>query len=171
MVTEDRNVFAPGDWIVHESHGIGQIVAIESNSIGDKETTYYRIDMDNSTIWVPLGGEELLRDLASPEEFAQAVAILQRPSRRMSSAYRSRLARIRKAKDKGTPKALARMVRDLWARQKRQGKLSKTENQALRDMLDQLLAEWSISTGMDESKTSEKVFSLLHQNAMPAATS
>ena len=161
------NLYSPGDWIVHEAHGVGQIIAIENKSIGDKEAGYYRIDTEDCTLWVPLDGEDLLRVLATPEEFAEATAILKRPSQQMSTNYRSRLARIRRAQDKGTPSALARIVRDLWARQQRRGKLSKTENQALRDIFAQLLTEWTVSMGTDESKTREKIYALLQKNALP----
>ena len=167
--TSTANGYSPGDWIVHDAYGIGQIIAIEHKSIGNKEATYYRIDTDDSTLWVPLGGESLLRLLAPPEEFAEATAVLKRPSRQMSANYRSRLARIRRAQASGTPQALARIVRDLWARQQRQGKLSKTENQALREMSSQLLAEWSVSMKMDENRAREKFYTLLRQHALTVA--
>jgi RNA polymerase-interacting CarD/CdnL/TRCF family regulator len=84
----------------------------------------------------------------------------------MSTIFQSRLACIRQAEAKGTPQALARTVRDLWARQKRRGKLSNTEGLALRQMIDRLLAEWSISLEMDENQMSKKFYALLHQHAL-----
>jgi len=91
--------------------------------------------------------------------------VLKRPSRLMSTSFQTRLARIRKAKAKGTPQALARIVRDLWSRKARRGKLSNTEKWALRDMINQLLAEWSVSLDMDESQTSKKLYAILRQTA------
>ena len=164
-------MFSPGDWIVHSGHGIGQIVIIEEKSFGKKNTTYYRIETDEITLWVPVGEEDSLRFVSPPEEFSRALEVLQRPSRHMSTSFNSRCARIRQARAKGTPLALARIIRDLWARQQRRGKLSNTEGQALRDMIAQLLAEWSITMEMDESQSSEKLFSLLRQNALPAVGS
>lgn len=169
ITADTYSTYSPGDWVVHDAHGIGQIIAIENKSIGDKEADYYRIDTEDSTLWVPLGGESLLRLLAPPEEFAEATAVLKRPSRQMSTNYRSRLARIRRAQASGTPRALARIVRDLWARQQRQGRLSKTENQALREMSSQLLAEWSVSMNMEENKAREKFYTLLRQHALSVA--
>ncbi len=168
-MTNTANRYSPGEWIVHDAHGIGQVIAIENKKIGNKEADYYRIDTEDCTLWVPLDGENLLRVLAAPEEFAEATAVLKRPSRQMSADYRSRLARIRRAQAKGTPQALARTVRDLWAREQRHGKLSKTENQALRDIFSQLLNEWSVSMGMNEKLTREKIYTLLRQYALPTA--
>ena len=170
-MTATENGYSPGDWIVHDAHGIGQIITIENKAIGSKEAVYYRIDTENCTLWVPLDAEDVLRFLATPEEFAEATAVFKRPSRQMSTNYRSRLAHIRRAQDKGTPKALARIVRDLWARQQSRGKLSKTENQALRDLFAQLLTEWSVSMEMEEKRTREQIYSLLQQNALPVPVS
>lgn len=170
---EERNkaiIFSPGDWVIHNGHGIGKIEAIEEKSFGNRqEKTYYRIVTDEITLWVPAAEDGTLRMVPPPEAFAQAVAVLQRPSRRMSPAFKSRLARIRQAKAKGSPQALARIVRDLWARQERRGQLSNTEKQALRGLINEFLAIWSISTSLEESQISKKLFSLLRQNALSAA--
>lgn len=162
--------FASGDWIVHSGHGIGKIVAIEEKSLGNnKEKPYYRIETEDITLWVPVEDDNLLRRVTPPEDFEKAVAVLERPSKRMSSTYQSRLARIRKAQAKGTPRALAQVLRDLWGRQKRKGKLSHTEKQALRNLISEFLAEWSVSVGIKKSKVRKKLYSLLRQNALPAA--
>lgn len=170
-IIDIENGYSPGDWIVHEAHGIGQIIAIERKSIGSKAATYYRIDTEECTVWVPVDGEGPLRTLAAPEQFVEATAVLERPSRQMSTNYRSRLARIRRARLQGTPPALARIVRDLWAREQCQGRLSKTEKQAWRDMFAQLLSEWSVSMHMEEKQTRKQIYSLLRQNALPATAS
>lgn len=161
-------LFTPGDWIVHSNLGIGQVTAVETKSISDEENTYYRIETEQMLLWVPVSEADAVRMVAPPETFAEAEAVLQRPSRRMSKAFQSRLARIRKAQAAGTPLALARTVRDLWARQKRRGKLSSTERQALRKMTEQLLSEWSVSMNMDENQTSKKLYALLRQQVTPA---
>lgn len=164
--------FSAGDWIIHNTHGIGKVIAIEEKSFAKQpEKIYYRIETDEITIWVPADQDEVLRMLPPPEEYDRAVAILKQPSRRMSPAFKSRLARIRQARAAGTPQALARIVRDLWARQKRRGQLSNTEKVALRDLINQLLAEWSLSTGLAKSQLSKKFYSLLRQNALPAVKS
>jgi len=142
--------FASGDWIVHSGHGIGKIVAIEEKSLGNnKEKPYYRIETEDITLWVPVEDDNLLRRVTPPEDFEKAVAVLERPSKRMSSTYQSRLARIRKAQAKGTPRALAQVLRDLW--------------------ISEFLAEWSVSVGIKKSKVRKKLYSLLRQNALPAA--
>ncbi len=157
--------YSPGDWIVHTNLGIGQVTAIENKTIGNEKTTYYRIEADQMMVWVPIDEPECLRAVASPAAFAEATAVLQRPSQRMSTAFQIRLARIRKAEANGTPQALARIVRDLWARRRRRGQLSNTEDQAMRKMIDTLLSEWAVSLNMDEHQAKNQFYSLLQQHA------
>lgn len=121
-------IYNLGDWIVHRNYGIGQIKGIETQSIGEQKTTYYKIEAHNdSTIWVPVASEEeLLRPVASKDEFAEVVQVMKRPSRRMNAHFPARIASIRQVSREGNPVMLARMVRDLWARRSRRGQLSTT---------------------------------------------
>ena len=163
-------MFSSGDWVVHHNYGIGQIVAIEEKTIGKNrsKTTYYRIKLENSVIWVPITSD-MIRTVAPPEAFAEAIKVLERPSRKMSPSFQKRLVRLRQAEAKATPKTLAKVVRDLWGRQKRRGNLSQTEDRFFRKMVDRFLTEWAVSTGLEKSRTSEKLYFMLQQHALPTA--
>ena len=167
------HTFAPGDWIVHRHYGIGQVKAIEAKAIGEQETTYYKIDAHNhSTIWAPVTSEEeLLRPVATQEEFAEVLQVLQRPSRKMNARFQTRVARIRKVSREGNPVMLARTVRDLWARRSRRGQLSNTEESAWRRLTDRLVAEWTVSMGLDETQVNQEMYSLLEEHALATASS
>jgi hypothetical protein len=65
-----KNGYSPGEWVVHETHGLGQIVAVENKTIGSKNVMYCAIDSGDFTWWVPLAGKKLLRVLAPPEDTA-----------------------------------------------------------------------------------------------------
>lgn len=165
--------FSPDDWIVHRHYGIGQVKAVETKAIGEEETTYYKIEAHNdSTIWVPVSSEEdLLRPAASEDEFAEVVQVLKRPSRKMNSQFQTRVARIRKVSREGNPVTLARTVRDLWARRSRRGQLSNTEESAWRRLADRLVAEWTVSMGMDEDQVSQRMYNLLEEHAVVSTAS
>lgn len=168
--TQIIGTFSPNDWIVHRHYGIGQIKAVETKTIGEEATTYYKIEAHNdSTIWVPVASEEeLLRPAASEDEFAEVVQVLQRPSRRMNSQFQTRIARIRKVSREGNPVMLARTVRDLWARRSRRGQLSTTEESHWRRLVDRLIAEWTVSMGLDETQANERLYALLEKHALPS---
>lgn len=167
------HTFAPGDWIVHRHYGIGQVKAIETKAIGEEETTYYKIDAHNdSTIWAPVTSEEeLLRPIASEEEFAEVLQVLQRPPKKMNSHFQTRIARIRQVSREGNPVKLARAVRDLWARRSRRGQLSNTEETHWRSLTDRLIAEWTVTMGMDEDQVNQEMFNLLEENTLAPASS
>jgi RNA polymerase-interacting CarD/CdnL/TRCF family regulator len=165
--------YNPGDWIVHRNYGIGQIKAIEPQSIGEQETTYYKIEAHNdSTIWVPVASkEELLRPVASKDEFAEVVQVMKRPSRRMNAHFPARIASIRQVSREGNPVMLARVVRDLWARRSRRGQLSTTEEDYWRQMTERLIAEWTVSMGLpNETQAHHKMYTLLKQHALVVAS-
>lgn len=158
-----QNSYSTGDKIVHNYHGVGVVMELENMAIGGEEKLYYRIRTpDDTVIWVPTNEEGFLRKVAPPEVFKNRVTdILQRPSKKMSSAFQTRIAKIRKARDEGSPQALARIVRDLMGRRVRKGRLSTTEQQELNTVMDKLQAEWAASVGKEESQARDKIFSLL----------
>jgi len=166
------HTFSPGDWIVHRHYGIGQVKAIETKAIGAQETTYYKIDAHNdSTIWAPVTSEEeLLRPVATAEEFAEVLQVLQRPSRKMNSHFQTRIARIRQVSREGNPVKLAQTVRDLWARRSRRGQLSNTEESHWRRLTDRLIAEWTVTMGIDENEVNKEMYNLLEENALASAS-
>lgn len=168
--TQTIGTFSPDDWIVHRHYGIGQIKAVETKTIGEEATTYYKIEAHNdSTIWVPVTSEaELLRPAASEDEFAEVMQVLQRPSRRMNAQFQTRIARIRQVSREGNPVMLARTVRDLWARRSRRGQLSTTEESHWRRLVDRLIAEWTVSMGLDETQANERLYALLEKHALPS---
>lgn len=168
--TQTTATFSPDDWIVHRHYGIGQIKAVETKKIGEEETTYYKIEAHNdSTIWVPVTSEDdLLRPAASKDEFAEVVQVLKRPSRQMNTQFQTRIARIRKVSREGNPVMLARTVRDLWARRSRRGQLSTTEESHWRRLVDRLIAEWTVSMGLDETQANERLYTLLEEHALPS---
>lgn len=165
--------FSPGDWIVHRNYGIGQVKAIETKAIGEQETTYYKIAAHNdSLIWAPVDSEDdLLRPAASKDEFAEVLEVLQRPSKKMNSHFQTRIARIRQVSREGNPVKLARTVRDLWARRSRRGQLSNTEESHWRRLTDRLIAEWTVTMGLNEDQVNQEMYNLLEENALASASS
>lgn len=168
---ETQYTFSPGDWVVHRHYGIGQIKAIETKTIGESATTYYKIEAHNaSTIWAPVASEEeLLRPVATEDEFTEVVQVMKRPSRRMDTHFQARIARIRKVSREGNPVMLAKTVRDLWARRSRRGQLSSTEETHWRRLTERLIAEWTVSMGLDETQANQKMYTLLEQHALATA--
>ncbi|HEX6387686.1 MAG TPA: CarD family transcriptional regulator [Anaerolineae bacterium] len=167
----ERQAFSPKDWIVHRHYGVGQVLGTETKTISGEENDYYKIKTRNSTIWVAVDqlDEGHFRPLATPQEFREVLAVLERPPRKMKQHFNSRKRRINQVEAKNSPLALARMIRDLSGRQKRRGSLSNTEHSALRRFTKRLLAEWSICMNVDVKEAQKRLHGLLQKDKNQSA--
>ena len=142
--------YAPGDWIVHCYHGVGRISATERMQVGEKENTYFRMEQPDGTIWIPLAlidGEQV-RPVSKKADFRQAIEVLSRDPIEMNSIMNLRKLRINRDIEENTPVATARLVRDLWARQRDKGMLNDSERRALQDLRNRLVQEWAVCMGL-----------------------
>ncbi len=152
-----------GDWIVHKHYGIGQIRGVEEKAISGQPVPYFRVKSERSTFWVPVEDSiqaEYIRPIASAEDCQRVVEVLQRPARLMADDFRKRQRYISEVEKGDSLVDVARLVRDLWARREDRT-LNGTEHQALRDLKERLLEEWSASIGIDKDECKGRMHSLL----------
>jgi RNA polymerase-interacting CarD/CdnL/TRCF family regulator len=156
-----------GDWLVHQYYGVGQLKGKETKNIGGVEGTYFRLEMDRSTIYVPEDklNSDWFRPVSSQKKFAEVREILSRPAQQMDGRFSTRQTKIRKVMSENSIVNIARIIRDLSARRRRRKTLSKTEDSALRELTDRLLSEWAIATGLEEAEAREKLKELLDHDA------
>ena len=173
-MSEQQDDFRKGMWVVHQSYGVGQIQGIETRNISGEDADYYHliIKPTNSHIWIPI--EKLAEDarqVSTPEEFQEALAILERPPHPMDGQLNVRTKRITDVRAENSPITLARLLRDLWARQKEQGALSQTETDAMRRITERFLGEWTVCLGVELEVAEQKMIELLQNGRQKAATS
>lgn len=161
---EETRAYATGDWIVHTRYGIGQIKGLDLKNISGEETRYYRVKATDSTYWIPVDkmDSDVLRSLSTPEEIEKAIAVLKNPPKEMSQNYKTRQSRIQKVQIRNTPRAIARLIRDLRERQREKGILNKTEREALRTLKQRLIEEWALVTGAQTEKVESRLNLLLN---------
>ncbi len=165
---EEVNGYSKGDWIVHSYYGIGVIKGVEVKSISGEESRYYRIQATDSTYWMPVDqmDNEALRPIATSEEMQQAIDVLQKPPREMSSNQNVRKSRIRRVQLQNDPEAVARLVRDLRARRKEKGTLNQNERSAFSVLKQQLIEEWAIVSGLNSETVTSELEALLNQQQL-----
>jgi RNA polymerase-interacting CarD/CdnL/TRCF family regulator len=149
-MAKKQSKYAPGDWIVHCYHGVGLISATERMRVGDKENIYFRMEQPDGTIWIPpslIDGEQV-RPISDRAEFRQAIEVLSTDPIEMNSVLNLRKLRINRDIEENTPVATARLVRDLWARQREKGMLNDGERRALQDLRNRLVQEWAVCMGV-----------------------
>ncbi len=161
-MSEADEAFVKGDWIVHPTYGIGQIKRIEKKQIQGQKTRFYRVEREDTTYWLPTEeiGPSRARRLATRAQFRRAIKLLRKAPQEMDPNYKKRQSRIRKVMSKGSLRGVIRVIRDLWARQ-RKNRLSDTEKRALEQFIDNLVEEWSIAEGISSEEARAELHDLL----------
>jgi RNA polymerase-interacting CarD/CdnL/TRCF family regulator len=156
-------VYSEGEWLVHSVFGIGQIMGIEAKNISGANIDYFRIQTFNSTYWVPVNrvDSEKMRPVATLEEFARAIAILQRPPKAMSADHKVRKTHMERVQNQNMPEEMARLMRDLRARQRDKGVYHLDENNAIRTLKQRLADEWSVISGETIENATSRLDALL----------
>jgi RNA polymerase-interacting CarD/CdnL/TRCF family regulator len=135
-----------GDWVVHSTHGLGQIMAIEERTINDIESLYYMVKVASLTIWVPLD-ENINSRLRAPNDatgFMESIAVLSEPAESLPNDYRQRNLQLHERLIGGSVEAYCKVIRDLAAY--RQGRPSSDHDSALMKHAQSILiGEWSFS--------------------------
>jgi len=145
-VVLDVQNFELGDYIVHCHHGVGRIEAVERKNLGGKDTTYFRIEMADSMIWIPIDvmNSGQLRPLVDKAIFQKAIDALSENPVEMNSNMNLRKLRINEVIDDNEPVTTAELIRDMWARQQIKGTPNESERRAYRSLTDRFLQEWAL---------------------------
>jgi RNA polymerase-interacting CarD/CdnL/TRCF family regulator len=163
---EQQAAHSNGDWLVHQYYGVGQLKGKEKKNIGGEESTYFRLEMNSSTIFIPEEklNTDIFRPVASKNTLREVKEVLARPPKKMDQNFNTRKSQIKQVMTENSLISMARIIRDLSGRRKRRKTLSKTEDSALRTLTDRLLSEWAVATGLDEDQARERMKELLERN-------
>jgi RNA polymerase-interacting CarD/CdnL/TRCF family regulator len=155
----NSNPYPVGEWFVHRDYGVGQVKEIESKTIAGRQNTYARIEMPDSTVWIPADQLdcEQLRPLADPERFQRAVDVLTNPPKELAAGFTQRKAQISEALTGNAPAETARIIRDLTARRRARGGLNQAERSALKDLTRRFVQEWAACFGLDVDQASSRL--------------
>jgi RNA polymerase-interacting CarD/CdnL/TRCF family regulator len=138
--------FQIGDWVVHCTHGLGQILAIEERTINEIKALYYKVKVSDLTIWIPMD-ENLKSRLRLPNDaagFMESISVLSEPAESLPSDYRQRNLQLHDMLKDGGVEAYCKVIRDLSAYS--QGRASSDhDNTLMKYAQGILIGEWSHS--------------------------
>jgi len=138
--------FKIGDWVVHCTHGLGQIMAIEERTNNEIKSLYYMVNVAELTIWVPMD-ENLESRLRLPNDaagFMESISVLSEPAESLPTDYRKRNLQLHEMLKDGGVEAYCKVIRDLTAyRQDRSS--SDNDNTFMKHAQKMLIGEWSHS--------------------------
>lgn len=109
--------FQAGDRVVHCTHGLGRVLAIEKRTINNTTALYYQVQVADLTIWVPVDGDlkNRLRYPTGKAGFKGLFSILSGPAEQLpDDRHQRNLILLGLLKD-GKAESLCKVIRDLTA--------------------------------------------------------
>src|SRR5712691_9644901 len=163
-MNSDKTPFAAGDLVVYPAHGVGKIVAIETQEISGHTLNVFVVnfDKDRMTLRVPLAKAKGsgLRRLSSHKEMDAALAKLRGRSRAKRTMWSRRAQEYQAKIASGDPASIPELVRDLF-RNTGQPEQSYSERQIYQAALDRFVREYAAVERIDEMTATQRVEQLL----------
>jgi RNA polymerase-interacting CarD/CdnL/TRCF family regulator len=162
-------MFQVGDSVIHWTYGPGKILKVEEKQVASRTERYYKVQVKDMTIWVPLADSEKqrLRNPTPAREFKKLVKILGKEGEPLAEDRLQRKAQLLSRLQEGKIEATCRVIRDL-ACYGRQKKLSESDTMILERAQKFLLDEWVISMNTTLADAEQAMGQLL-ETAQPAA--
>jgi len=161
---KDNNEFSTGDYVVYPSHGVGRILAMETQQIAGYDLKVFVIsfEKDRMTLRLPVGKARAagLRKLSTPTEMKAALTRLKGRTRARRTMWSRRAQEYEAKINSGDPASIAEVVRDLY-RNTGQADQSYSERQIYQAALDRLAREFAVVEQIDEETATRKLEALL----------
>ncbi|MBN2387609.1 MAG: hypothetical protein JXB85_11365 [Anaerolineales bacterium] len=161
-MSEQQGTFAKGDWIVHARYGIGQIEGQEKKVLDGKKQDFLKVKAFNCMYWLPLArlDAERIRPVTSEYRLQRALKLMAQPPADLPKDHHQRDKAVAEVFKDTSLYAMARMIRDLHARQS-EARLNFIEDDALKKLKDQFLDEWSVVKNIARKTLEEKLSKIL----------
>ena len=167
MATKKKNTgaeFAAGDHVVYPAHGVGRIMAVETQVISGMtlDLIVIHFEKDRMTLRVPAAKANSvgMRKLSSPAKLQTALATLKGRARVKRTMWSRRAQEYEAKINSGDPVSIAEVVRDLH-RNAGQPEQSYSERQIYEAALDRLAREVAAVEHIDESAAIQRLEKVL----------
>ena len=163
-----KMAFSRDDYVVYPSHGVGRIVAIETQEIAGEPLEMYVVsfEQDRLILRVPVGKapKSGMRKLSSRDKIQTAMnALKTRPKARRAVMWSRRAQEYEAKINSGDPVSIAEVVRELHRAE--DAEQSYSERQMYRAALERLAREVAAIERIDEIMATEKLQEVLTQAA------
>jgi len=156
--------FKSGQYVVYPTQGVGKLLRVEEQSIGDQKIKMMVIDFERNhmTLRVPVERAELsgLRPLSSAKKLDEAIASAKGRAGAKRMIWARRAAQYEENINSGDPMKLAEVVRDLQRRSAADTMTFSARQLYLR-ALERMAQEFAVLHKMDLDAASEKIEDIL----------
>lgn len=155
----DKKIYKIKDHVIYSKHGVGQIVAIESNVIADIEMTYYKIQVtkDKLVLTIPVNQQGNLRPISSVNQINKAISILKGKPKIRRTMWSRRAQEYDQKINSGEIYQIAEVVRDLNKNSDIPVDQSYSERQLFEKAYDRLLGEVGIGMQLSNEDAKKKL--------------
>lgn len=158
--------FKIDDWVVHCTHGLGQVKTIEQRTFGEQSVLYYMVQIGDLTIWVP-ADENINTRLRSPksrDDFEKLFATLNSDPEALPTDRRQRNQFLLELLKDGSAESLCRVLRDLSAIRK-QRTWGDYDRDLMKRIQKTLISEWSFVLSVNPHDAEAELQKILAHNA------
>ncbi|WKZ38599.1 MAG: CarD family transcriptional regulator [Anaerolineales bacterium] len=154
--------FQSGDNVVHCTHGLGQVLAIEERTFFDKITFYYMVQMKDLTIWIPADDnlKNRLRRPTSAAGFDKLLSVLSSRAEELPGDRRLRAAHLHERLEDGKAESVCKVIRDLTGYRKKHS-WSESDGAVMRRAEKALISEWCFVHSITPLEAEKKLHHLL----------
>ena len=167
-INESSAKFQINDYVVYPSHGVGQIVDQEKQSVAGTDLSMFVVvfKKDKMTLKVPLNKviSTGMRKLSSPSTIGKALEVIGGKAKVKRAMWSRRAQDYEQKINSGELIQIAEVVRDLH-RNDEQREQSYSERQLYEAALERLTREIAAVDGVEEKKAQEKVDKVLEGKA------
>ena len=162
----EKKEYKPKDFIVYPKHGVGQILSVNSKTIGGIEVQCYDIkfEKDKAIGLLPVNKQSHLRPLATINQVNKSISILKSKPKIKRSMWSRRAQEYEQKITSGKIYDLAEVVRDLNKGDDIMVDQSYSERQLFEKAYERLLSEFQIIMDLSLSETQKKLDKALKRN-------
>ena len=161
-----KKEYKPKDYVVYPKHGVGQILAVRSKTIGEIEVQCYEIkfEKDKATGLLPINKQIHLRSLSTINQVNKSIYILKSKPKIKRSMWSRRAQEYEQKITSGKIYDLAEVVRDLNKGDDLMVDQSYSERQLFEKAYERILSEFQIVMNISKEETQKKLNKALKRN-------
>ena len=162
----EKKQFKPKDYIVYPKHGVGQILSVNSKTIGGIDVQCYDIkfEKDKAMGLLPINKQSHLRPLSSINQVNKCISILKGKPKIKRSMWSRRAQEYEQKITSGKIYELAEVVRDLNKGDDIMIDQSYSERQLFEKAYERILTEFQIILNLSLEDTQKKLDKALKRN-------
>ena len=162
----EKKEYKAKDYVVYPKHGVGQILSVNSKTIGGIEVQCYeiRFEKDKALGLLPINKQSYLRPLATINQVNKSISILKSKPKIKRSMWSRRAQEYEQKITSGKIYELAEVVRDLNKGDDLMVDQSYSERQLFEKAYERILSEFQIVMNLSFEDTQKKLDKALKRN-------